>query len=158
MEQEDYQKEEINWSYIEFIDNQDVLDLIEKVFLCFYPKFMHVAAFLICFVYYIAIIELFFSFFLWNLIWSLTWRIFFQETNLSEMNNFTWQRQQLWDGEEDFFPSLHSTWPAGLHIAKSSMLYLFLPNISKLYFSCLYDDAFGISCLNGYIKKILMFY
>ncbi|XP_021890707.1 myosin-15 [Carica papaya] len=30
MEQEDYQKEEINWSYIEFIDNQDVLDLIEK--------------------------------------------------------------------------------------------------------------------------------
>lgn len=31
MEQEEYQKEEINWSYIEFIDNQDVLDLIEKV-------------------------------------------------------------------------------------------------------------------------------
>ncbi|KAL6965711.1 hypothetical protein U1Q18_036765 [Sarracenia purpurea var. burkii] len=30
MEQEDYRKEEINWSYIEFIDNQDVLDLIEK--------------------------------------------------------------------------------------------------------------------------------
>lgn len=32
MEQEEYQREEINWSYIEFIDNQDVLDLIEKVF------------------------------------------------------------------------------------------------------------------------------
>ncbi|PIN21598.1 Myosin ATPase [Handroanthus impetiginosus] len=32
MEQEEYQKEEINWSYIEYIDNQDVLDLIEKVF------------------------------------------------------------------------------------------------------------------------------
>ena len=32
MEQEEYSKEEINWSYIEFIDNQDVLDLIEKVF------------------------------------------------------------------------------------------------------------------------------
>lgn len=32
MEQEEYQKEQINWSYIEFIDNQDVLDLIEKVF------------------------------------------------------------------------------------------------------------------------------
>lgn len=32
MEQEEYRKEEINWSYIEFIDNQDVLDLIEKVF------------------------------------------------------------------------------------------------------------------------------
>jgi len=32
MEQEEYTKEEINWSYIEFIDNQDVLDLIEKVF------------------------------------------------------------------------------------------------------------------------------
>ncbi|XP_042488470.1 myosin-17-like [Macadamia integrifolia] len=30
MEQEDYTKEEINWSYIEFVDNQDVLDLIEK--------------------------------------------------------------------------------------------------------------------------------
>jgi Myosin head (motor domain) len=31
MEQEEYSNEEINWSYIEFIDNQDVLDLIEKV-------------------------------------------------------------------------------------------------------------------------------
>jgi hypothetical protein len=31
MEQEEYKSEEINWSYIEFIDNQDVLDLIEKV-------------------------------------------------------------------------------------------------------------------------------
>lgn len=31
MEQEEYEKEEINWSYIEFVDNQDVLDLIEKV-------------------------------------------------------------------------------------------------------------------------------
>ncbi|KAG1354825.1 Myosin-6 [Cocos nucifera] len=30
MEQEEYTKEEINWSYIEFIDNQDVLDLIDK--------------------------------------------------------------------------------------------------------------------------------
>ncbi|KAG6413856.1 hypothetical protein SASPL_126571 [Salvia splendens] len=30
MEQEDYEKEQINWSYIEFVDNQDVLDLIEK--------------------------------------------------------------------------------------------------------------------------------
>uniref|UniRef100_A0A5B6YSU4 Putative Myosin 2 isoform 2 n=1 Tax=Davidia involucrata TaxID=16924 RepID=A0A5B6YSU4_DAVIN len=30
MEQEEYTKEEINWSYIEFIDNKDVLDLIEK--------------------------------------------------------------------------------------------------------------------------------
>lgn len=33
MEQEEYTKEEINWSYIEFVDNQDVLDLIEKVIL-----------------------------------------------------------------------------------------------------------------------------
>ncbi|GMN53057.1 hypothetical protein TIFTF001_022207 [Ficus carica] len=32
MEQEEYTKEEINWSYIEFVDNQDVLDLIEKTF------------------------------------------------------------------------------------------------------------------------------
>ncbi|GFP99593.1 myosin-11 [Phtheirospermum japonicum] len=30
MEQEEYIKEEINWSYIEYVDNQDVLDLIEK--------------------------------------------------------------------------------------------------------------------------------
>lgn len=30
-EQEEYTKEEINWSYIEFVDNQDVLELIEKV-------------------------------------------------------------------------------------------------------------------------------
>uniref|UniRef100_A0A0E0D4P8 Myosin motor domain-containing protein n=1 Tax=Oryza meridionalis TaxID=40149 RepID=A0A0E0D4P8_9ORYZ len=30
MEQEEYTREEINWSYIEFVDNQDVLDLIEK--------------------------------------------------------------------------------------------------------------------------------
>ena len=34
MEQEEYTKEEINWSYIEFVDNQDVLDLIEKVLPC----------------------------------------------------------------------------------------------------------------------------
>lgn len=33
MEQEEYTKEEIDWSYIEFVDNQDVLDLIEKVIL-----------------------------------------------------------------------------------------------------------------------------
>ncbi|XP_042377682.1 myosin-17-like [Zingiber officinale] len=30
MEQEEYAMEEIDWSYIEFVDNQDVLDLIEK--------------------------------------------------------------------------------------------------------------------------------
>ncbi|KAL4558700.1 hypothetical protein LXL04_036901 [Taraxacum kok-saghyz] len=30
MEQEEYTKEAIDWSYIEFIDNKDVLDLIEK--------------------------------------------------------------------------------------------------------------------------------
>ncbi|GKD43316.1 myosin-15 isoform X1, partial [Tanacetum coccineum] len=29
--EEEYRKEAISWSYIEFIDNQDVLDLIEKV-------------------------------------------------------------------------------------------------------------------------------
>ena len=41
MEQEEYSKEEINWSYIEFIDNQDVLDLIEKVFTWFFsPVFL----------------------------------------------------------------------------------------------------------------------
>ncbi|KAK4492484.1 hypothetical protein RD792_003293 [Penstemon davidsonii] len=30
MEQEEYTREEIDWSYIEFVDNQDVLDLLEK--------------------------------------------------------------------------------------------------------------------------------
>ncbi|XP_024966855.1 myosin-11-like [Cynara cardunculus var. scolymus] len=30
MEQEEYTKEQIDWSYIEFVDNKDVLDLIEK--------------------------------------------------------------------------------------------------------------------------------
>ncbi|XP_062023727.1 myosin-16 isoform X3 [Rosa rugosa] len=30
MEQEEYTKEEIDWSYIEFVDNKDVLDLIEQ--------------------------------------------------------------------------------------------------------------------------------
>ncbi|KHN32166.1 Myosin-J heavy chain [Glycine soja] len=50
MEQEEYNKEEINWSYIEFIDNQDVLDLIEKKPIgiialldeaCMFPKSTH---------------------------------------------------------------------------------------------------------------------
>nr|GMD84628.1 myosin-7 isoform X4 [Ipomoea batatas] len=30
MEQEEYTTEQIDWSYIEFVDNQDILDLIEK--------------------------------------------------------------------------------------------------------------------------------
>ncbi|XP_062212403.1 myosin-12-like [Phragmites australis] len=30
MEQEEYTREEIDWSYVEFVDNQDVLDMIEK--------------------------------------------------------------------------------------------------------------------------------
>lgn len=29
MEQAEYEREKIDWSYIEFVDNQDVLDLIE---------------------------------------------------------------------------------------------------------------------------------
>lgn len=37
MEQEEYKKEEIDWSYIEFVDNQDILDLIEKVFSLWSP-------------------------------------------------------------------------------------------------------------------------
>ncbi|CAH2038541.1 unnamed protein product [Thlaspi arvense] len=50
MEQEEYTKEAIDWSYIEFVDNQDVLDLIEKkpggiVALldeaCMFPKSTH---------------------------------------------------------------------------------------------------------------------
>ncbi|KAJ0730134.1 putative myosin ATPase [Helianthus annuus] len=53
MEQEEYTKEEIDWSYIQFEDNQDILDLIEKkpggilalldeawyVYFCLYIKF-----------------------------------------------------------------------------------------------------------------------
>lgn len=30
MEQAEYEREAIDWSYIQFVDNQDVLDLIEK--------------------------------------------------------------------------------------------------------------------------------
>ncbi|KAJ8551594.1 hypothetical protein K7X08_021609 [Anisodus acutangulus] len=50
MEQEEYEREAIDWSYIEFVDNQDVLDLIEKkpggiVALldeaCMFPKSTH---------------------------------------------------------------------------------------------------------------------
>ncbi|XP_027158322.1 myosin-9-like [Coffea eugenioides] len=50
MEQEEYTREVIDWSYIEFVDNQDVLDLIEKkpggiVALldeaCMFPKSTH---------------------------------------------------------------------------------------------------------------------
>ncbi|XP_028790296.1 myosin-11-like [Neltuma alba] len=50
MEQEEYTKEQIDWSYIEFVDNKDVLDLIEKkpggiVALldeaCMFPKSTH---------------------------------------------------------------------------------------------------------------------
>ncbi|OIT32385.1 PREDICTED: myosin-11-like isoform X1 [Nicotiana attenuata] len=50
MEQEEYKREAIDWSYIEFVDNQDVLDLIEKkpggiVALldeaCMFPKSTH---------------------------------------------------------------------------------------------------------------------
>jgi myosin V len=40
MEQEEYRREEINWSYIDFVDNQDILDLIEKVLTEFSVKFM----------------------------------------------------------------------------------------------------------------------
>ncbi|XP_031498331.1 protein OPAQUE1 isoform X2 [Nymphaea colorata] len=49
-EQEEYSNEKINWSYIEFIDNQDVLDLIEKKPIgiisllneaCMFPKSTH---------------------------------------------------------------------------------------------------------------------
>ena len=42
MEQEEYTKEEIDWSYIEFIDNQDVLDLIEKVRCCLPIYFIYI--------------------------------------------------------------------------------------------------------------------
>ena len=31
LEQEEYSNEGIDWNYIEYIDNQDVLELIEKV-------------------------------------------------------------------------------------------------------------------------------
>lgn len=50
MEQEEYRNEQINWSYIEFVDNQDVLDLIEKKPIgiislldeaCMFPKSTH---------------------------------------------------------------------------------------------------------------------
>jgi myosin heavy subunit len=31
MEQEEYTKEEFDWSHIDFVDNQDILNLMEKV-------------------------------------------------------------------------------------------------------------------------------
>ena len=40
MEQDEYRKEEINWSFIEFIDNQDVVDLIEKVHVSMSVRFI----------------------------------------------------------------------------------------------------------------------
>lgn len=33
MEQEEYTRDEIEWSYIDYVDNQDILDLIEKVWI-----------------------------------------------------------------------------------------------------------------------------
>lgn len=47
MEQEEYTKEQINWSYIEFVDNQDVLDLIEKVCNSSFPPPTHTLLFII---------------------------------------------------------------------------------------------------------------
>lgn len=51
MEQEEYTKEEIDWSYIEFVDNQDILDLIEKVcsvwFFLAFPEFCRLACLLL---------------------------------------------------------------------------------------------------------------
>ncbi|XP_058008760.1 myosin-11 isoform X2 [Hevea brasiliensis] len=50
MDQQEYIKEEIDWSYIEFVDNQDILDLIEKKTggiialldeACMFPKSTH---------------------------------------------------------------------------------------------------------------------
>lgn len=53
MEQEEYTKEEINWSYIEFIDNQDVLDLIEKVvFVDFYDVLNSCLLFILYFLFF----------------------------------------------------------------------------------------------------------
>lgn len=46
MEQEEYTKEEINWSYVEFVDNQDVLDLIEKV--CTHEKSNYIKLHIFC--------------------------------------------------------------------------------------------------------------
>lgn len=46
MEQEEYTKEGIDWSYVNFIDNQDILDLIEKVL--FMNTFILLCAYLSC--------------------------------------------------------------------------------------------------------------
>lgn len=49
MEQEEYTKEEIDWSYIDFVDNQDILDLIEKVY--FSPtSASSITGYLVCYV------------------------------------------------------------------------------------------------------------
>lgn len=49
MEQEEYTKEAIDWSYIEFVDNKDVLDLIEKVTISFFGLLVRGCG-LICFI------------------------------------------------------------------------------------------------------------
>jgi myosin-5 len=41
MEQEEYTRDEIDWSYVEFVDNQDVLDLIEKVIPLIIPEIVY---------------------------------------------------------------------------------------------------------------------
>lgn len=46
MEQEEYTKDEINWSYVEFVDNQDVLDLIERVLIFNTALYVNAAKFL----------------------------------------------------------------------------------------------------------------
>lgn len=53
MEQEEYSKEEIDWSYIEFVDNQDMLDLIEKV-CCGCSLVSDDGVFLLKFIYFIS--------------------------------------------------------------------------------------------------------
>lgn len=68
MDQQEYVKEEIDWSYIEFIDNQDILDLIEKVSTLFFFLFYLIVLTAICELNLVRFFQLYFSVVKFNLV------------------------------------------------------------------------------------------
>lgn len=68
MDQQEYVKEEIDWSYIEFIDNQDILDLIEKVSTLFFFLVYFIVLIAICELNLVRFFQLYFSVVKFNLV------------------------------------------------------------------------------------------